>query len=321
MGRGIERRKIFRNDTDREDFLERLELATEGDRAFVYAWSLIPNHFHLAIRTGTRSLANVMRRLMTGYAVAFNRRYKRHGHLFQNRYKSTVVDDEAYLLGLVRYIHSNPLRAGLVCSVAALSRYPWTGHAALMGNAERPFQDVDEILRRFGRHATTARKHLVDFMSDQQAGKKEERLFKGGGLIRSAGGIEELRRVPKEQRQMYDERILGDGQFVEALLEKVEPRGRQFTGSESDAEERFTRIRETVCRRLNLGPDALGTGSRARQVVRARCIVGYVAGRYLGWSGKLAENLGISPSVVSRSIARGEVQIRELGWDMEELIP
>ena len=114
IARGIERRNIFRTDDDREDFLERLTVVTRGDKAFVYAWSLIPNHFHLAIRTGTTGLSTIMRRLMTGYAVAFNRRYKRHGHLFQNRFKSIVVDDDAYLLGLVRYIHLNPLRAGLV---------------------------------------------------------------------------------------------------------------------------------------------------------------------------------------------------------------
>ena len=74
IARGIERRKIFRTDGDCEDFLERLEVVTLGDKAFVYSWSLIPNHFHLAIRTGTESLSSIMRRLMTGYAVAFNRR-------------------------------------------------------------------------------------------------------------------------------------------------------------------------------------------------------------------------------------------------------
>ena len=144
IARGIERSKIFRTDDDREDFLERLEVVTQGDRAFVYGWSLIQNHFHLAIRTGTESLATVMRRLTTGYAVAFNRRTKRHGHLFQNRYKSIVVDDEAYLLGLVRYIHLNPLRAGLVRSVTALARYPWSGHAG-EDRAPKPTGRVERI--------------------------------------------------------------------------------------------------------------------------------------------------------------------------------
>ncbi len=320
--RGIERRKIFRSDDDREDFLRRLEIATRGDKAFVYGWSLIPNHFHLAIRTGsTGCLASVMRRLMTGYAVAFNIRYKRHGHLFQNRYKSTVVDDEAYLLALVRYIHLNPLRAGLVRTARALERYPWSGHATLMGFAERPFQDIDEILGRFGRRVGSARKHLAEFMSDQESAKSEVRLFKGGGLIRSAGGMEELQRMPKNERQIYDERILGDGQFVKAMLEKAECLCQPIMLNESKKAEQFAALQEKVCKRLKLAPGSLRTGNRARQLVRARVIVAYVAGRYLGWGGReLAVNLGISPSTVSRSVSKGEKQLQELGWDVDALI-
>ncbi len=287
----------------------------------MYGWALIPNHFHLAIRTGKEKLASVMRRLMTGYAVAFNRRYRRDGHLFQNRYKSTVVDDDAYLLSLVRYIHLNPLRAGLVRSVAALARYPWSGHAALMGFAKHAFQDIDEILGQFGRQVGSARKHLVSFMSDLEAAKNEEHLFKGGGLVRSAGGIEQLKRLPKGERQMYDERILGDGQFVEAMLEKAESPDQPLVWSESEKAEKFARLQDKVCKRLNLSPVSLRMGSRAKRIVRARVIVAYVAGRYLGWAGrKLAANLGVSPATVSRSMAKGEKELRELGWDVDTLI-
>ena len=321
IARGIERRKIFRTDVDREDFLERLEVVTRGDKAFVYGWSLIPNHFHLTIRTGTEGLATVMRRLMTGYAVAFNRRTKRHGHLFQNRYKSIVVNDDAYLLGLVRYIHLNPLRAGLVRSVSALARYPWSGHAALMGYADRPFQDTDEILGRFGRRVGSARKHLDEFMSDLDDAKKEERMFKGGGLIRSAGGMEQLRKTPKGERQLYDERILGDGQFVQAVLEKTGLENQPVLLNDSKKESQFAALREQVCKLLKLGPNSLCEGSRVKQVVLARSIVAYVAGRYLGWSGReLAKRLGISPGTVSRSTAAGENEIQKLGWEIKQLI-
>ena len=95
-GRGIERRKIFLNDYDRRDFLERMAYACADGAASLYAFCLMSNHFHLAIRTGERPLATIMRKLLTAYATSFNRRNKRDGHLFQNRYKSTVVDDEQY---------------------------------------------------------------------------------------------------------------------------------------------------------------------------------------------------------------------------------
>lgn len=93
IGRGIEGAKIFRTPEDRQDFLTRLgELGEEGAWQ-VYAWALLGNHFHLLVRTGTQSLAQSMRRLLTGYVVNFNRRYRRYGHLFQNRYKSIVVEE------------------------------------------------------------------------------------------------------------------------------------------------------------------------------------------------------------------------------------
>ena len=88
------------------------------------AWALLPNHAHLLVRTGQRPLARAMRSLLTGYAGAFNRRHQRAGHLFQNRYKSIVVEAEPYLLELVRYLHLNPLRARLVRDLPALDKYP-----------------------------------------------------------------------------------------------------------------------------------------------------------------------------------------------------
>ena len=96
--RGIERRRIFSDDQDRDNFVERLgEIVTET-KTFCFAWALIPNHAHILLRTGQTSLATVMRRLLTGYAVSYNRRHRRHGHLFQNRYKSIWISLKQLLL-------------------------------------------------------------------------------------------------------------------------------------------------------------------------------------------------------------------------------
>jgi hypothetical protein len=97
-----------------------------------------------------------MRALLTGYAGTFNRRHKRVGHLFQNRYKSILVEEEPYLLELVRYLHLNPLRAQVVPGLRTLDRYPWTGHSALLGWIPRPWQDTTTILAQFGRAAARA---------------------------------------------------------------------------------------------------------------------------------------------------------------------
>ncbi len=138
--RGIERRDIFADDSDKERFIARLSaLLTQGSMK-CFAWSLMSNHFHLLLKPSTVSLSETMRCLLTGYAVYFNRKYQRSGHLFQNRYKSILCEEEPYFLELVRYIHLNPLRAGLVADMAGLDHYPWSGHAVLLRN--RYYGDV-----------------------------------------------------------------------------------------------------------------------------------------------------------------------------------
>jgi len=100
--RGIDRGKIFRDDDDRDDFVERLGSIITATRTACYAWALIPNHVHLLLRTGETPISQVMRCLLTGYAVGFNRRHRRHGHLFQNRYKSILCQADSYLLELTQ---------------------------------------------------------------------------------------------------------------------------------------------------------------------------------------------------------------------------
>ena len=138
MARGIERRKLFRDDKDRTSFLERLANILEETETQCYAWALIPNHFHLLLRTGPTPLSKVIRRLMTGHAVTFNKRHKRSGHLFQNRYKSVICEEEPYLMALIRYIHLNPIRAKLVQDLKELDKYPWTGYSTILGHRKNP---------------------------------------------------------------------------------------------------------------------------------------------------------------------------------------
>lgn len=165
MARGIERRDIFGDAGDREAFLDRLAAVVVAGEAQLLAWSLLPNHFHLVLRPRKLYLKDLMRRLMTGYAGGYNRRHGRDGHLFQSRYRSLVVGEEPYLLELVRYVHLNPLRAGLVSDLTALDGYRYSGHAVLMGNRAYEVQAVDEVLGRFGSSAGRARLAYRDFVA------------------------------------------------------------------------------------------------------------------------------------------------------------
>ena len=117
------------------------------------------NHFHLLLMPTAVPLSYFMRRLLTGYAVVFNRKHSRSGHLFQNRYKSIVCEQEPYLLELVRSIHLNPLRVGLVSELATLDHYPWSGHAVLMGNGQLEGYATTEVLGHYGKSLSRARQN------------------------------------------------------------------------------------------------------------------------------------------------------------------
>ena len=128
-----------------------------------------------------------MRRLLAGYAVTFNRRHRRHGQLFQNRYKSILCQEDLYLLELMLYIHLNPLRAGIVKELKELDRYPYSGHSVLMGKNKREWQDDDYILRFYNGKYLTARRRYREYVEKGVADGRRSDLV-GGGLIRSAGG-------------------------------------------------------------------------------------------------------------------------------------
>ena len=120
MVRGIEKRNIVDDDQDRIAFVSRMGEQARKTGTTIYAWALLNNHAHILLRSGSVGLPGFMRRFLTGYAVEYNRRHKRFGHLFQNRYKSILCEEDVYFKELVRYIHLNPIRAGLVANLPEL---------------------------------------------------------------------------------------------------------------------------------------------------------------------------------------------------------
>jgi putative transposase len=222
MARGLNRQRLFLDNTDRTDFVQRVENALGRSPNEILAWALMPNHLHFLIRSGSQGLSPFMRRVMTGYALSFNRRHKRVGYLFQGRFKSLVCDEEEYLLALVRYIHLNPVSAGLVRSVEALKNDPYTGHGPLMGKFTNAWQSVDEVLGRFGRQAGISRRHYERFLSDGvQELRKQPTDVLGGGLVQSLA--EKVRSHRRESdRVLHDPRVLGENDFVSKVLQQAE---------------------------------------------------------------------------------------------------
>jgi putative transposase len=306
MVRGIEGHQIFTDATDRQAWVDRLAALQPAADLTILAWALLPNHVHLLVRTGPTPLATVMRRLLTGYAGAFNRRHKRHGRLFQNRYKSILVEEDPYLLELVRYIHLNPLRASLVQTFEALGRYPWSGHSVLLGHMARPWQAVREILNHFGSRRASALQAYRTYMA---AGVSQSRRpdLQGGGLRRSMGTwtvVADLRRG--REHGLADERILGSGPFVEAVHRSL-PAESRFP-SRADALRRLPQLIGRVALAWGVTPIELAAGSRRRLVAQARAVLSHLAVRELGLPMTVvAAQVGTTPAAVRFGLARGEL--------------
>ena len=300
MGRGIERTQVFQDDTDRNDFVARLAALCGDGHLAVYAWALMPNHFHLLVRTGERPLFQSMRKLLTGYVVNFNRRHKRYGHLFQNRYKSIICEEDPYLLELTRYIHLNPLRGSIVKRVLDLRRYPWTGHAAIMGMVDRAWQDSATVLAYFGQKRRRAVARYEEFVREGVSHGRRPDLV-GGGLIRSLGGWSQVLSVRRKGLKVAsDERILGSGEFTEHLLAAAARHEKETL--------RFSRkvvdlaiLARTIIAREGVTERELRSGSRRPDVVKARRVFCQVAVQGMGYSGAgVARFLGVTTSSVNR---------------------
>ncbi len=307
MGRGIDGYSIYREDGDREDFLGRLQTLLAETKTKCYAWALIPNHFHLLLKTGKEPLSGLMRRLLTGYSVGFNKRYNRKGHLFQNRYRSILCQEDAYLLELVRYIHLNPIRAGIINDMKDLDQYPYCGHSALMGNISRPWQDTEWVLSLFDRKGLDARRKLRRFM---QAGLRHGSITSEVGaadtLYGSAVGAAEKGKKKQRARQKSDDRILGDPDFVIKVLRSLEKNSynRQRLKASGFSMDSLT---ERVASITGLDEWQVLQPSKERASVRARSLFCYWAVKELGVTmTEVAGKLGISVSGVSRLAGCGE---------------
>jgi putative transposase len=300
IGRGVEGVEIFRTDFDRDDFLSRVAELCRGKGWAVFAWAVMPTHFHLLIRTGHQTISQSMRKLLTGYVVNFNRRYKRYGHLFQNRYKSIICQDDPYLLELARYIHLNPLRVGLVGSFDGLNDYPWSGHSAIMGRIKRDWQDTDEVLAFFGGRKKEAIKRYEKFMREGVARGKRPDLV-GGGLLRSLGGWSQVLSMRRRGEWVAaDERILGNGDFAENLIKEAAEKEKQ-TLRLGKKKVDFSSLAKEVAKIMGIGESELKSGFRSRKIIKARRLFCQVAVRKMAYSGaEVARYVGMTTSAVNR---------------------
>ncbi|MDY6987852.1 MAG: transposase [Thermodesulfobacteriota bacterium] len=302
--RGIERRNIFKDDQDRQDLLERLETLLPETNMSCYAWALMSNHAHFLFRTGDVPLSTLMRRLLTGYVVRFNRRHRRHGQLFQNRYKSIICQEDAYLRELVRYIHLNPVRAKIVSGLSTLDTFKYSGHSALMGKRARKWQDTKYVLGYFGK---TVRKARKDYRAYVEKGIDQGRRpdLVGGGLVRSLGGWKVLKRTRKGKRIKGDQRILGESEFVTGVLKQADEKYERYYELRKKGYSLKT-VEQRVCEICDIDRNQIYSKNRVPAIADARSLFCHWAVDELGYKlTDLAKRLGMTGPGVGYAVRRG----------------
>jgi len=304
MVRGINKTPIFVDDRDRESFLERLHLNLNDSTCSIYAWTLMDNHLHLLVKSGGQGISYLMRKQLTWYAMYFNHKYHRTGHLFENRYKSIICEEERYLLALIRYIHLNPVRAGVIKTLEDLDQYQWSGHSAIMGTHNREWMDTRYVLSQFGGMLKKAKTAYWKFIEE---GISQGRIpeLTGGGLARSQGGWSVV--ISQKRKGVAlesDERVLGGSEFVNKLLEESKESG--------NIQLKVSSIRKTISDIIaeqsfesGISQMLLRSGSRRRTISLARAVIAKRCTEEVGLSfADIARELGVSTSAIRRSVLR-----------------
>jgi len=304
MIRGIEKGRIVQNDDDRRDFVSRMGRLAKETGTAVYAWALMTNHAHILLRSGPKGMPGFMRRLLTGYASAYNRLHQRCGHVFQNRYKSIVCEEDPYFQRLVCYIHLNPFRAGLVPSLEELDSYPWCGHGVIMKKLENDWQDREYVLQLFCETEGRARKAYRDFVTEQSRQARQPELT-GGGLIRSMGGWSVVKGLRGQgQPELGDERILGGSKFVQEMLNQAQG-SLKYQMPSRDSMKTVEQELKVFCKEANCTAEQLQSGSRRQPLPKLRR---KLANRFVGEYGlslaEAARHLGVSTSAVAQMLKR-----------------
>jgi REP element-mobilizing transposase RayT len=276
--RGNQQQDIFLDDQDYERFCA---LIGDGVARFgyrVHAYCLMSNHVHLAVQAARDPLSSPLQNVAFRYTQWVNRRWSRVGHLFQGRYKAVLVDHDAYLLELVRYIHLNPVRAKLVRDPA---EFRWSGHRAYLGLAPVPWLTTDTVLGQLGGTASIARKRYARFVSEGMAEGHRTDFYAGD----------------------QDSRVLGSDRFIERL--------RQHMPVDKQVPATLDELVAHVCAGYGIDEKALAAPGRQRDAARARALIGWLAlHTKVSTLAEISRRYGREASGLSRQVARLEQEAR-----------
>jgi REP element-mobilizing transposase RayT len=237
---------IFHDDLDRKRYLSLLEEVQNRYSCKLYAYVLMGNHVHLLEEVGVAPLSTIMQNLQFRYTRYYNLRYGKIGHLFQGRYKAILCDRDNYLLELVRYIHLNPVRAGLSKQVGG---YRWSSHGNYLSGDDKGGVSVRAVLEQFGKKRGEAIRQYREFITEGLGDGHREEYYK-----------------------VIDQRFLGDEEFVEEVREKLDEPEMRYP-----VEIELRDIAKLVCDEFGIGAERVYQREKSREVSQLRWIIGKLA--------------------------------------------
>jgi putative transposase len=290
MLRGNAGQELFIDDHDRQRFLSLLEKGVARFRHLIHAYCLMTNHVHLVIQVAEVPLSRIIQNVSFRFTRFVNTTRNRAGHLFQGRYKAVLVDGDRYLLELVRYIHTNPVRAGLV---SRSEQYPWSSHGVYLGETTLSWLTTDWVLAQFAGQRKRAVALYREFLQADTEGTMETALQNG----------------------LFEGRILGSEQFVQDALAQAEERSPQTLTVEQ--------VLAQTCAFYRLDRQAVSSARRDRAVAQVRAVAAYLIREsdHLSLT-ELAELTGRDLSGLSRAASRLQqkmAQDEQLCRELEEV--
>lgn len=217
MLRGNDRQNLFIDEEDKNKIIQTVAEKKGNNAFYIYAYCVMDNHVHFVLKEGKEEISLIMKRIATTYANYFNKKYRRIGHVFQDRYKSENIEDESYLFSVIRYVHQNPLKAG-VCSV---EEYKWSSYKDYI-RIKPELADVDDILLMISNNKDTAIREFVSFShksatdlfidvkEEKEINRTNARKYINDYLNTRNMGSEELKKADKKQERDELIRLLLD---------------------------------------------------------------------------------------------------------------
>ncbi len=278
-----------------------LEREVEKAKYSVLAWALMDNHLHLLVRCSGYRMSKMMQTFEMRFARYYNSRTSRRGHVFMGKFKSILVQTGSYLLELVRYIHLNPVRAGLVAGLSELGLSRYTGHAAVMGSIEAGWQDIEGMLDLFG----GSRKAYLTFLADGLEIKRrvdyEDGVWLAGrhGIAPVAGELGETRRY------QYTGSILGSREFAADVARRMHEGG-ALASRMREHHDLADSMTEAVCECFKISSGRLcRSADKSKRAVAARSVLARLLfDRLFFTQADIARYLGLSPAAVSRLLTK-----------------